>query len=185
MKKSNKLTATSLRTVLIVALLVTIGATCYGFYKAQIWLTDYATTVGQTINSSKSGTMSPEGLASLEQALVNRQSSIEKAAAMTTSSANYQSQAISDLNIYAAKTNIIITDYSVADIASTNSTIGGVTSKYLKISLRNPIKMDSLLQFLSLIETNLPKMQLTGISLSQASGNMINIDPLTIELYTE
>ena len=185
MKKSNKLTPTSLRTILITVLIIAIGATCYGFYKSQIWLTKYATSVGQTINSSKYGTMSPEGLAALEQVLTNRQASIEKAAAIVVSRANYQSQAISDLNIYAAKTNITITDYSVADTIITNSTIGGITSKYLKISLQNPIKMEDFLQFLSLIETNLPKMQLTGISLSQASENMINIDPLTIELYTE
>lgn len=186
MKKPNKLTATSLRTILIIGLLIIISATCYGFYQAQVWLKDYATTVSQTINSSKSGTMSPEGLASLEKALVSRQASINKAAAITISSANYQSQAISDLTAYASRTNITITDYSIADITPTSSTIIGVTSKYIKITLQNPIKTESLLQFLSLIETNLPKMQPIGVSLSQASDkNEVNVDPLTIELYTE
>lgn len=186
MKKSKIMTATSLRAILVVTLLIAIGATGYGFYQAQIWLKNYATTVGQTIGSSKSGTMSSDGLSDLEQALESQQPSIDKAAAVTVLGANYQSQAISDLTVYANKTGINVTNYSVSDTISTSTGITGITPKYLSVTLQNPIKMDSLLQFLSLVETNLPKMQLTGISLSQSSeSDSVNVDPLIIELYTE
>jgi hypothetical protein len=185
MKKTRKFDSASLRTILIAALIIAIGASCYGFYIAQNWLKDYATTVEKSINGSKSGDISPESIASLNQALSSRQTSIDKAAAVTISSANYQSQAISDLNTYASKTNITITDFSTTDVTQNSSTLIGVIPKYIKITLQNPTRTESLLQFLSLIETNLPKMQPTGISLNQASTGTVNVDPLTIELYTE
>ena len=186
MKKSKIMTATSLRAILVIILLIAIGATGYGFYQAQIWLKKYATTVGQTIGSSSSGTMSSDGLLALEQVLASRQSSIDKAATVTVLGANYQSQAISDLTVYANKTGINITNYSVSDTTPTSAGIAGITPKYLSVTLQNPIKTDSLLQFLSLVETNLPKMQITGISLSQSSDiTNINVDPLIVELYTE
>lgn len=189
MKKTKTLTATSLRSLLIVALLLTIAATCFGFYQAKESLKEFATTVGQTIASSEPSTMSDSGISALEQALTARQDSIDKAAALSIPAADYQSQAINDLTKYASDTEITITNYSVPDavkIAPTGAGLSGIESKYLTFTIQNPVRINSLIKFLSLVETNLPKMQLTGINLTQSSNSdMVNIDPLIVEIYTE
>jgi len=189
MKKAKTMTAVSLRTILVIALLITIAASCLGFYQAQGQLREFAVTVGQIIGNSKSGTTSPDGLIALQQQLAARQTSIDKAASVTVAGTGYQSQAIKDLTKYATDTGITITNYTASDVATTataTTEIFGIKSKYLTITLQNPVKMNSLVKFLSLVETNLPKMQLTGISLSQADGNsMVSVDPLTIGVYTK
>lgn len=188
--KKTKLKATSLRSMMIAAIIITIGLAAGGFYFAQDWLNTFAISVGQTIAQSTNGSNTSQGIQNLKEEMAQKQVVAGKASSITISSQDYQSQAISDLNKYAANTGISITDYNVAAPATAESTlpaINGVRINYITITLGSPIPMTSLIQFLKSIETNLPKMQLAGIKVNQVQGssNNVSVDPLTIEVYTK
>lgn len=180
--------ATSLRSIMIIALLLTLALVGVGFYFAQEELTTFSDTVISAMSRSKTGITSAQGLESIEKALSARSVDIAKADMITPTSADYQSQAIKDLTIYASKTNVTITDYSVVEssvIGVTPLTIEGVKTEYIKLTFGEAIDFNDFIKFLQLVETNTPKMQVTGIEISQANDKKIEVAPLIIELYTE
>lgn len=188
MKKTKGLTATSLRSLLIFILIVLISAVSFGFYQAQVWLKEFAVSTEQAIDNSKSSTMSSEGISDLQSNLDSQKNNIDKAAAVLITGADYQSQLIKDLDKYASITGISITNYSIPETTNTaaiSNNITGIISKYITITIQNPVSISNLIKFLALIETNLPLMQINGINLSQSSDNSsVEINPITIEIYT-
>lgn len=185
--KKTKLKATSLKSMMVAAIIITIGLAAGGFYFAQDWLSTFAISVGQTIAQSTNGSNTSQGIQNLKEEMAQKQVVAGKASSITISSQDYQSQAISDLNKYAANTGISITKAAPATAESTLPAINGVRINYITITLGSPIPMTSLIQFLKSIETNLPKMQLAGIKVNQVqdSSNNVSVDPLTIEVYTK
>lgn len=186
--KDNSFKATSLQTVLIISVVVIMAACGAGFYFAQNQLKSYSDSVVDSISKSKSGITSSDGIQALEQALSARASDIERADSLTSEAGNYQSKAIADLTQYASQTNLPISNYSVVgsnEVGVPISVIEGVETKYIKIEFDKPLKFSSFVKFLKLIETNTPKMQIIGITISQTNGDNITVAPMIIELYTE
>lgn len=182
------LKATSLRSIMITIVIVLIIVCATGFYITQTKLSEFSKTVITSIIESKSGTTSSEGLQALEAALIAKSTDIENADKITSSSENYQSQAIIDLTNYATQTNISISDFSVMNASEVNSSsipIDGVDKKYLKISFSSSVIFGDFVKFLKLIETSTPKMQALGVSISQSQDSRISIQPMIIELYAE
>jgi hypothetical protein len=124
----------------------------------------------------------------------------------------YQDQIISDLNQYANSTGVVITNITFGDTQTTASaaptaapaaaagapTAGaavtqpgaptGVKSKTATVTIKNPVGYTNMLNFLHLIEQSLFKMKISQVSLSRpsgsdASGDTVNSDALTIEVY--
>jgi len=187
--KNNRSKAKSLRIALSTLVFIAIGLSAMGFYFAQDWLGTYAQTVGQTMAKSTINVTGAQGLSELLQALNDKQYIVTKLDNLIAPAQNYQSQIINDLSKYAATSGVTITDYNVSTpkTASTaTSSISGLGISYVTITLSNPMQITSLIKFLKLIETNLPKMQLSGISISgEASNTAITVEPLTIGVYTK
>lgn len=188
--KKTTLKASTLRSIMIVTIFITIGLLGYGFYYAQNWLNTYAVSVGEIVAKSTAKSTSSQGIAELQTEIGARQSAVSKASGITVSSSDYQSQIIGDLTKYALNNGILITDYDVANPAIADikiQPISGVSSSYITITFGNPVPMTGLIKFLKSIETNLPKMQLTGISLKDnpSLAGTVNVDPITIEVYTK
>ena len=181
MKKSN-MKASSLRSIMVVFLLLTIGLSTYGFYLAQCWLNDFAISVGQAVSKSTASSTSSQGISQLQAALSERQTAIDKTNAFTISSQDYQTQAFNDLTKYALNTGVLISDYNVPNPTTTDAKLS-----YITIKFNNPVQTSSLIKFLKLIETNLPKMQVSGITLRDNPSTIgtVNVDPLTIGVYTK
>lgn len=188
------MSATKLRATLGTFVVLIIVITGVGFYFTQDLLTKQAAEVNSIILTSMAGSGDSQSVTELQKAIKDMQPAVEKANAIITPSASYTEQIISSLNKIASQSGVVIADYSFADsstaktgaAAPTPSTIGGVQIKSATVTITNPVQYSSLLKFIRLIETNLPKMQISGINVARdtSSGGSVTVQPLTVEVYT-
>jgi hypothetical protein len=174
---------------MIVIIVLFIGSSAFGFYYVQDKLNTFATSVGQTIAESVVGGTNTQAITKLQAKITEIQPAADKANTLTTSSQDYQNQMVKDLNKYAANTGITITDYNFtvqAPAGAKSASIGGAGTGFITISLGNPIPFANLMKFLKSIESNIPKMQISGINLSrsQSPANSVTVEALTIAVYT-
>lgn len=181
--KSSSITATRLRTILIASIVLLIILGVVGFYFAQNILTTVSNDVGQSVANSAASGDDVASLTKLQAQLASQKDIIAKTSKVLASSQNYQTQAITDLNVYAAATGLAISDYKFAQGAS--ATGGAQTT--VTVSLNSPISYSKLLTFMYAIENNIPKMQISGLNLSRVEGSndSIKTDALTIEVYSK
>lgn len=172
MKKS-KMSATSLRIILIVTIVLLIGSMGAGFYFAQKWLNNYA--IETKSNSTSGMSASDIVLASnkYKEYVNNYQTMATKADSFSVVTANIQSQTMKDVDKYASITGVTVSNYN---FSGSNAII----------TIKNPVKFTNFIQFLKLIENNLPKMQPNGVEIKyvQGSSDNITVEPLTIKLFT-
>ena len=179
--KNSKLTAVSLRGILATMIVLMIALAGVGFYFAQTWLRDYSKTVGQAVADSISTGNDIHNLQKLQGELEERQDTIAKASNLITSTQTYQSQSIQDLKTYAAISGVAISNFSFTTIGATASASSG---SGVTVTLSSPVPYTSLLKFLRLVEGNIPKMQVSSMSLGRIAGSAdsVKIDTITIEV---
>lgn len=180
MKKSSNFSPDSLRIILIIILIVLIGAAGYGFYWAENQLNDFAIELQTSLLKSK-----PTEKTQTTN-IKESQATIDKATKFQVSTSTYLSQATSDINTYAIKSGITIESILPENQITPEPSIGGLEKKLVNVQIKNPAKTIDLITFLKLIETNIPKMQIQGITLNNSSEkDSVNVEPIIIELYTE
>jgi hypothetical protein len=178
--------ATTLSIAMTIILLVLGGLIIGGFYYAQDWLRGLSGTSTQSATSVVTDTTIPNQ----PQNNTTAQDAVSfKSTALVSSKSDYQTKIQQDLNKYASETGVTIKDYSTTQAPSNITAtplINGVEANYVKITLENPVTFTNLIKFIKAIETNIPKMKITGINLSRAnnSGDSIKVDPIIIEVYT-
>lgn len=179
--KQSKMSAIKLRAVLSFLIVLLFGLSGVGFYFAQDWLKQFSATVGQSIVDSSSGGGNLRSLEQLQTDLEAREDVISKTANIVTSSLTYQDQAIKDLDTYAKATGISIDRYDFTQVGATSAEPTSIT-----VILKSPVSYTGLLKFLRAIETNLPKMQISGITLGRVIGDptLVRADQVTVEVYT-
>ena len=108
----------------------------------------------------------------------------------------YQNQIIKDLNTYADRAGIPIKAFSFQNEPTTSTKTAtsskrtpaspaGVKSTFVSIQLGDHIDYTKFLHFLSLIEKNVTRMQLLGVSISRGANNHeISIQSLEVKVYT-
>lgn len=108
----------------------------------------------------------------------------------------YQNQIIQDLNTYANRAGIPIKAFSFQNEPTTSAKTAkpskrtstnpaGVKSTFVSIQLGDHIDYTKFLHFLSLIEKNVTRMQLLGVSISRGANNHeISIQSLEVKVYT-
>lgn len=176
--------ATTLRGLLGFLVVALIGLAGVGFYFAREWLGTYAQEVGQTVAQANSGGVDRNGLQQLNAELQQRQGAITKINQLIVVANSFESRTIADLNAYAQKSGITITDFEFD--TTTQAGTGGST-RSVTIKLRSPMNFQSLLAFMSYTERNLPKMQITSMKLARDANNpasSIQLDSMIIEVYT-
>ena len=189
MKKSS-IKATSLRSAMSVAVFIIIILSSVGFYYAQNWLNQLAIEIGSTVSESTAGN-DDQALKQLQDDIAKNQISANKASSIIASNQNYKSLIVEDLNKYTSSTGVSMVKYewnqSVPAGTTALAAIDGVSSDYITITLGNPVTFTNLMQFIKAIESNLPKMQITGINLSRDSNsaNAVTVEPITIGVYTK
>ena len=108
----------------------------------------------------------------------------------------YQNQIIKDLNTYADRAGIPSKAFSFQNEPTTSAKTtksskrtpaspAGVKSTFVSIQLGDHIDYTKFLHFLSLIEKNVTRMQLLGVSISRGANNHeISIQSLEVKVYT-
>lgn len=108
----------------------------------------------------------------------------------------YQNQIIKDLNTYADRAGIPIKAFSFQNEPTTSAKTAksskrtpaspaGVKNTFVSIQLGDHIDYTKFLHFLSLIEKNVTRMQLLGVSISRGANNHeISIQSLEVKVYT-
>ncbi len=198
MKKIH-LTPTNLRIILSISLfvIIAIGATlAFISYKG---LKEIAITVSHTTLDANASQNNLRILQQLQKKLEEEKENISRAGSIVAESQSYQyqDQIIADLNDYAGKAGVEITniDFSATTVAPTQpggtgqSTTpsspppSGVKSMSVSVALKNPLNYNSLLRFLNSIEQNLTKMQISRVSLVKDSSGSVSSEALAIEVY--
>jgi len=188
MKKSS-LTATSLRSLLFFLMVLTVGGVVAGFYFGLERVKEHAVEVSHTVADADASGKRVDELQRLKVALAQSESLVEKANKIFTTEDQYQSQALKDVQKYANDTGITIsnTTFDTGTVTPDESdpTQPTSSSHSIVLTLDSPVSYAKLIQFLTLVEGNLPKMQVTSIDLQRpgsVSGDNVTTDTITIAI---
>ena len=168
MKKTMK--ASSLRKGLTILLVFMILGAAAGFYYGLEQIRAFSIEVSHTAADANASADAIDELQKLKQALAERETLVDKANQVFATDANYQSQALKDIQKYASTLGLTIsnTNFDIDEAAtSPNSPLG----KPFSITLQSPLSYTKLLQFLDAIEGNVPKMQIASIEVSRPDKN--------------
>lgn len=194
------LAPSKLRLILTATLFLTLITAGVIFYFASANLRSVATAVSHKVADANASRNNLENLKKIERFLAEQQDTIARVDSIVADSQSYQyqDQIILDLNSYAAKAGIAITNFDFAAAATATPAApvagapaatpapatGGVKSTTVSISVANPVDYIRLLKFIKSIEQNLTKMQISKIGLSKGTNaNEVSTDALTIEIY--
>ena len=159
----------SLRGILIILLVVTIAGGAGLFYLGLQDVRTFAVEVNHSIADAEASRTQVQSLQVLKGQLSESESLIAKANQMFATPSNYQSAALTDIATYASAAGLTVTKTSFDE-----ATLGTMT-----IGLKSPVSYKKLLQFMSSLEGNLPKMHVSEITLNHTVGG--NADSVTVD----
>ena len=203
-KTTSKLTAQKLRLILIASIFLLLAAAIAVFILVRGMLAGYAVEVQKVSDTAASSGKNLSTLGVLKTKLAEEQEAVERAKNLVAESKSYayQDQIIKDLNTFASKSGITIAGFQFNNDAFAPSgtapapaaaptagaaaptTVNGLKTVSVAIDLKSPIKYENAMEFVHMIEQNLTKMQLAGISMSKdPASNNVTVSSLTIEVY--
>ncbi len=177
MKPKKQFRPADLRTLLTVLLvIITLGGGAL-FYYGLTLVSDYAVTVDQkSVDAEASGKQIQE-LQLLKGQLAQSNSLVEKANQLFATPGNYQTQVLNDIRSYADTAGLSIVNTSFSD-PSTGS------SYAITVSFENPVSYSGLIAFLNNVEGNLPKLQVSKISLGYGNdgADSVKVNDIIIDI---
>jgi hypothetical protein len=206
--KHRQFTAVGLRLTLSISLFAITLLAGVLFYFVGGQLQNVAVDASHTVVDAQSSQTAIQTLQQIQRELQNNQDVAKQASSIVADSQSYQyqDQIVGDLNGYAAKSGITITNMDFSTSAASTTTGGststeksqqsatqapaaltGVKTVSVSITMQNPISYSNFLKFLRSIEDNLTKMQVQKVSLSKGTtgGDDITSDILTIQVYVK
>jgi Tfp pilus assembly protein PilO len=171
--------AISMRTILVILVCLMLGALVGGFYYAQDKLKEQSDDVNATLVrlSNTSATQPAVDLSKLQAELEIHRGITEKLNRLYVPSSNLQSQAIQDINRYSQASGVGIGNFTFGPTADNAQ----LQPNDVTVILRNPVNYDSLIRFMQLVETNLPKMNIQGVSITTSpEGQSVTVRNLII-----
>ncbi len=210
MSKKFTLTATNLRIILAVSLVAITAIGAGGFALAYNWLDGFAADASTVASQAAASESELQELSQTEKMLKTQHHAVERASkiAAESKSYQYQDQIINDLNDFARKAGITISDITFADdnakggssssssssSLSSNKTgtslpaIAGLKATTASVTVKNPVEYRKLLTFMYLVEQSLTKMRIANVDLSRSTAqgqppDSITSNTLTIEVY--
>lgn len=191
-------TATRLRLALSSSLFVIAILTGISLYFIYGKLHDVSTDVSHAVVDASASQDNIQTLQKIQSELADKKDVIDRASSIVADSKSYQyqNQILNDLNDYAGRAGITLTniDFTSGDATGTtgsgakpaadSSAPAGVKSTSVSVAIQNPVPYDNLLRFIKSIEDNLTKMQISKIGLSKGtSGSNVSSEILTIQVY--
>lgn len=205
MATTKKMTATTLRLVLSIAIFLVAGVSIAGFAFFSGSLKNYAEEVSKTNGEAQASDTNIQSLQKTQAELEKYKDTAIRAQSIVSESASYQyqDQITRDLNNYAAQAGLVITGFTFDSTATaapaapatpgstatpqTAAAPAGLNSKTVTIQLESSVPYKSLLSFMNMIEENLTKMQIAKVTLAKSSDNDENVagQTLAIEVYVK
>ena len=164
----------NLRTILAFLLFLLVVGGGGVFYLRLNTLKTYATEVNQTLADANAKEKQISDLQVLRNRLLQSTELVAKADAMFSTPDTYQAQMLNDVRKYADVSNITI--------ASTSFENGSTYT--MVVRLLSPVSYDSLLLFLTNIETNLPKLRITSLDIghqTDGKSGTVRVGDIKIE----
>ena len=196
MKKA--LNASIARIILSLLLLIILSAMVGLVIFAYSFLSKTSEEVGKMQTEATAVDAKIQSLLASKSQLDRNSDTVKKAKNIVSESKlyQYQNQIIQDLNTYADRAGIPIKSFSFQNEPTTSAKTAtpskqastspaGVKSTFVSIQLGDHIDYTKFLHFLSLIEKNVTRMQLSGVSISRGANNHeISIQSLEVKVYT-
>lgn len=175
-KKQPSFRPENLRTILALTLFILVVGGGGLFYLRLNSLKTYATEVNQALVDADAKEKQISDLQVLKGQLAQSNELIAKADQMFSTEDTYQAQMLNDIRQYA--------DTAGLTIASTSFESG--TSHTIVVKLLSPVNYDKLLLFLNNIETSLPKLRVSSITVSRPTDattdtSMVTVGDIKIE----
>lgn len=170
-----------MRNILAFILVIVIIGSVIGFYFGLQLVKAYSLDVSHAVTDSNASGKNIDQLSQLKTELASGKVLVSKADQLFSTPSSYQTQALKDISKYAADAGV-----SVSSIDSGKATTTGTPTApdYSEtITLSSPVSYVKFIKFIDAIEGNLPKMQITGITIgrpSSPSGDNITTDKITI-----
>lgn len=178
--KNIGLNATTLRIVMFTILALLITGSIGGFIYTYDWLSNLAAEINYAVQQSQTA---PVTTLTPDQQVIS-----DRIASMGIEASGFRTKIAKDLNTYASIAEVPISSISLTQQPSglVVSPVDKMQPKFLKVVIKNPVRYDSFVKFLKAIETNLPVLRVTGVKIThnKDSGDTIEVDPLTIMVYT-
>ena len=192
------LNASIARIVLSLLLLIILSAMVGLVIFAYSFLSKTSEEVGKMQTEATAVDAKIQSLLASKSQLDRNSDTVKKAKNIVSESKlyQYQNQIIKDLNTYADRAGIPIKAFSFQNEPTTSAKTAtsskrtpaspaGVKSTFVSIKLGDHIDYTKFLHFLSLIEKNVTRMQLLGVSISRGANNHeISIQSLEVKVYT-
>jgi type II secretory pathway component PulM len=150
------------------------------FYLGLGEVRKYAVEVNHSIADADASKVQLEALQGLKSQLAQSETSIAKANQMFATPDNYQNKAITDTRNYANASGLTIERINFDDAVSD-------VGPAMTVSLKAPVSYSKLIRFLDGIEGNMPKMQVSNISLTHVNGagaDSVAVDDIKIMIAT-
>jgi type II secretory pathway component PulM len=182
--KNKSLQATSVRSALTFLLIAVVVVSTAGFYFAQDWLNNMANDISSNSTSADPSDSSAQALATIKTEIAKNKSAADKASSLISTSASYKDQMTKDINKYASQAGLSIKSINTNQPSRASDMGNNIKVGFASVTFNNPVSLQSLLQFLKGVESNTPKMQVSGIDITaQDSSKAVDVKPLTIEGY--
>ena len=192
------LNASIARIILSLLLLIILSAMVGLVIFAYSFLSKTSEEVGKMQTEAIAVDAKIQSLLASKSQLDHNSDTVKKAKNIVSESKlyQYQNQIIKDLNTYADRAGIPIKAFSfqngpttsaktATSSKRTSTSPAGVKSTFVSIQLGDHIDYTKFLHFLSLIEKNVTRMQLLGVSISRGANNHeISIQSLEVKVYT-
>ncbi len=192
------LNASIARIILSLLLLIILSAMVGLVIFAYSFLSKTSEEVGKMQTEATAVDAKIQSLLASKSQLDRNSDTVKKAKNIVSESKlyQYQNQIIQDLNTYADRAGIPIKSFSFQNEPTasaktatpskqTSTSPAGVKSTFVSIQLGDHIDYTKFLHFLSLIEKNVTRMQLSGVSISRGANNHeISIQSLEVKVYT-
>jgi len=165
----------NLRTLLGFLLVVIVLGGSAIFYWGLGLVRDYATEVNQTVVDADASANQIQELQTLKAQLAQSNSLVEKANQLFSTPDAYQARALSDVTNYANAAGL-----SIANTSSDGESTPGAHT--LTVTFKNPVSYSKLITFLSNVESNLPKLQVSSLSLNRSGGGADSVSVSEIKI---
>lgn len=197
--KSKKLTATGLRLILSISLFMIAAICIIGFVYVQGHLHTVAVDTSHIVVDANASQNNLQTLQKIQKTLEADKDVISRTNSIVADSQSYQyqDQIIGDLNNYATKAGISITNIDFSAVAAATPATpaaggtkspaaapSGVKSTSVTVTISNPVSYSNLLVFIRSVEQNLTKMQISRVGLSKgADSSTVTSESLAVEVY--
>ena len=206
---SREMSASRLRTILIIAVILLIVIVSGGFWFAQRNLYAYASQISTMNADAKSGDTNIQTLTGLGTRLEEEASTIASARSLVADNATFSDLVVNDISQIAKESGVVITSFEFvepADASTASPTVpapaaaaapttpvpaapttttqapSGVTKRVVTVTLESPLEYAKLMDFIRKIETNKLRMQFASVSITKGDGTEVATQTFSIEV---